>query len=165
MSVFICQMCKEPISNFICTNRLAMSIRDWLPSKHVDEFTRFHNSIVYYFNADHCEFGYSHEQHNSKNIVCAKRDKASVCAFCYISEVYEWLKERNENVAEQFLQVFSLGYKKIRYKSQDKIVKDAITESKVWEKDSGICDDCGEFSDELKIDNGTWVCKACSGEV
>ena len=163
MNVFVCQICKEPVTNFICPNRLATSMKDWLPSKIVDGFIRFHNVFLKHFNSEYCSFGNVRSHCESKNVICTESDRARVCAFCYITEVYEWLNHKNSAVAEQFLQIFSLGYKKVRYKFENKIVRQAITESRTWKKDSGICDECGEYSDELNIENGEWVCKACHG--
>ena len=161
MNVFICQMCKEPVTNFICPNRLAMSIRDWLPDKLTGKFSKFHSTLMSYFSSDRCDFRYQRSHCETKNILCTEKDQSRLCAFCYIAEVYEWLKNNNKSLAEQFLQVFSLGYQKVRYRLEGKIVRHPIIETDLWKTDSGICDECGEYSDELKRNNGEWICNAC----
>ncbi|MFH1445434.1 MAG: hypothetical protein ABIF08_03055 [Nanoarchaeota archaeon] len=162
MSVFMCQICKEPVTSFMCPNRLAVSIRDWLPSGFVDNFVRMHNTLLVHFSKDSCDFEHQHSQCGSRNIICGGKNRVSICAFCYIAEVYDWLKNKNTVLADQFLHVFSLGYKKIRFKLDRKIIREPILDTITWKTDSGICDECGEYSDELKLQRKEWVCEACS---
>lgn len=161
MSVFICQICKEPVTNFICPNRLAASINNWMPSRFTDGFIKFHNTFSKHFSTDYCDFSQTFDQCDSNNMICKGRHKMRVCAFCYLSEVYDWLSNKNKVISEQFLQMFSLGYKKARYKFRGRAIRQPVADIRVWKTDNGLCDECGEYSESLKRNKGEWVCRSC----
>jgi len=52
------------------------------------------------------------------------------------------------------------------FKKHDMIMKKheviPITEKENIDKDAGVCDECGEYSNELMLIDGQWVCPDCN---
>ena len=155
MEIPICQICKEPIHNFICIDCLAEDIKDWLPQHLVSRFSRFNEMFLGYFHYPH-----DHEE-NNHNLVCNGRGKGSICLYCYVNEVFQWLLNQNKTLARRFIRVFSFGLKVSRFRDIIKAKPQPITELIETDKEFGICDECGEYSDELRHIDGRWVCKEC----
>jgi len=38
-------------------------------------------------------------------------------------------------------------------------------ETPIKEKDVGICDECGEYTDDLRLFGGMWLCEKCADYV
>ncbi|RLI98519.1 MAG: hypothetical protein DRO99_00470 [Candidatus Aenigmatarchaeota archaeon] len=156
MEIPICQICKEPINNFVCLECLAKDISTWLPPGLSDRFTKFNDWFLDTFK---------HMPHTvtRHHIVCDLRGKGSVCLYCYVNEVFQWLMGEDKPVARRFRKLFSFGMRKGDFKQIIKSHAKPISEVEEMEKEEGICDECGEYSDELHILNGRWVCRVCWG--
>lgn len=153
--IFICQICKEPIHNFVCIDCLAGDIKKWLPEHIVSRFLRFNEMFLEYFHYPH-----DHEV-NTHHLVCNARGKSSICLYCYINEVFQWLNIQNKRVAMKFIKLFSFGFEKKGFRDITKANPQPITELTKEGEEFGICDECGEYSDELRHIDGKWVCKEC----
>lgn len=153
--LFICQICKEPIHNFVCIDCLAGDIRNWLPEHLVSGFLRFNEMFLEYFH-------YSHDHEvNNHHLVCGARGKGSICLYCYVNEVFQWLLSQNKMLAKRFISIFSFGLKISRFGNIIKANPQPITELTERIEEFGICDECGEYSDELRRIDGKWICKEC----
>lgn len=158
MEIQICKICKEPIWNFLCAECLARDIREWLPSKYKGFFFGFHRFFSKSFPSDF---------NNNGSVAClhCKSRELSVCPYCYTNEVFHWLKGKNSDLAHSFKRIFSFDFEGTGYKEvlgmEDMI---PITENMVVTGNQGICDECGEYSDELALMDGKWVCSDCAGE-
>ena len=61
--VFLCQICKEPIHNFVSIDKLSSEISDWLPREVTREFQIHNKSMMEIFHMQLCErTGHSDEQ-------------------------------------------------------------------------------------------------------
>lgn len=62
------------------------------------------------------------------------------------------------------MKVFSFGFKTKNFVN---ILKarpaEPIAETEAENEDFGLCDECGEFSAELILLEGKWMCRECSG--
>ena len=63
-------------------------------------------------------------------------------------------------MATQFAQLFPFDFEKIGHKSLLKTESQPV-DHKNEKKQLGICDVCGEYSDELICVEGEWVCDGC----
>lgn len=147
MQVSICQICKEPIWTFICSECLARDIKNWLPKKLSIGFSKFNRNFIRHF---HYKFFSSSQL---PCLHCKQIKQAPVCAFCYIREVFVWLKDKNMDLANTLLKLTSIA----------DISEDfqPVTEFKRENLEEGICEYCGMFSHELVFQSGKWICKEC----
>jgi hypothetical protein len=159
MEVSLCQLCKEPIWNFLCVNCLSRAVGKWLPGVYAAEFSRFHNNIARHFHYDYRDSkGYNY------CIRCKNAIESPVCPYCYINEVFLWLRGKNPDLASVFIKIFNFDFEKSGHKDFIGIhaTAEPITEDGTEHEELGICDECGEYSDELRVANGRWVCLQCS---
>ena len=153
--VSVCQICKEPIWNFFCPDCLAQDIKKWLPSTMATSFLNFHSHFSGYFqNNPNSSFNWC--------LKCKTLKEASVCPYCYANEVIYWLKESSPNLANKFSQLFPYDFERLGHKELMRSNIGPVTEEKKERTQSGICDMCGEYSDNLKDKNGEWVCEECT---
>ncbi|MFQ5648064.1 MAG: hypothetical protein ACE5FW_02400 [Candidatus Aenigmatarchaeota archaeon] len=117
------------------------------------------------FGAFHKHFaGYFHSNLNSAFnwcLNCKTLKEASVCPYCYTNEVIYWLKDKNVSLANKFAQLFPFDFEKIGHKEFFRTHIHPITDGVPLNKQFGICDSCGEYSDELVNTDGEWVCDKC----
>lgn len=146
----ICQLCKEPVWNFICPDCIAHGIKDFLPSNFVVGFTKFHQSFLSHFRNGGLPMNTCLE---------CKSKELTVCPYCYTHEVHSWLGKRNKSMATQFMNIFSFGFND---KPSHLPVGTEPISTDVSREDFGICDECGEYTEELVLLGGEWVCKGCS---
>lgn len=166
MEETICRLCKQPISNYICPNYLANHITKWMPENISHEFTNFHRGFMKDMNRN-CDV----DEHDMKcrhgHFVCVSGNSKNgtrnvVCLHCYINEVFQWISLKNNRLSDRFMEIFSFGFKKDSFR--EFIAAENFmptTNRKTWE-DSGICDECGEYSDKLALSNGEWICRGCT---
>lgn len=156
--VSVCQICKEPIWNFFCPDCLADDIKKWLPAQLSQPFSAFHNHFSGYFRSNlNSAFNWC--------LNCKTQKEASVCPYCYTNEVIYWLKDQNPQLANKFAQLFPFDFEKIGHKEFFRTHHHPITDTEDLpeRKRFGICDSCGEYSDELVSKDGEWVCEECRG--
>jgi len=152
--VSVCQICKEPIWNFFCPDCLATDIKKWLPVSLASQFDAFHKHLLSYFHSG---------LNNAFNwcLNCKTLKEASICPYCYTNEVIYWLKDKNVSLANKFAQLFPFDFEKIGHKEFFRTHIHPITDKAPLNMQFGICDCCGEYSDELVNIDGEWVCEKC----
>jgi len=155
--VMLCQICKEPIHNFACIDCLAKDIKNWLPVSLSNLFTEFNEWFLSVFDY------HKHEVLEGHHLVCNARGSGNICIYCYVNEVFQWIAGQDKAVAKRFRHLFSFGMKKTDFREVMLAHAEPISEVETVEKEFGICDECGEYADELKLLNGRWVCMECGG--
>ena len=158
MEASICKICKDPIWSFICIDCLEKDIIRWLPTNFVSEFKKFHKDIIkfFYFNASGFE----------RCLKCKSFHEASVCPYCYINEVYLWLENKNQKLAKEVAKMIPRDFvitEKDGCNWRDGIKP--IIETEIKKTNSGICEICGEYSENLKEINGKWICEECEDQL
>ncbi len=156
MNISICQLCKEPIWSFICPHCLAREIGRWLPSRAREAFGKFNENFFSNFSA-------TIDVDGLRCLRCRKVRLANICLFCYLAEVYDWLCERERNLAEAFFRMmphrrsFDVSSAVVSWK------RSAIPISATGhrETDEGICEICERYSDSIAHDEGRWLCRDC----
>ncbi len=154
----VCKICIEPITRFICPDCLYKAVQQWMwifaPSL-VGKFEVFHKRFI--------ETVVSEK--TTTCVVCKKEYYHIVCSYDYIREVYSWLHELlPKKKLRIFLSMFSLGFERIdrsirrrRFYSVGETLSPGEAIS-----DIGICEKCGNFSDQLrKNDSNYMVCENC----
>jgi len=160
MEVPICQICKDPIWSFVCIDCLADGIRDWLPQGLRSDFFEFNTDFRRFFS-------------NNTDVVflsclhCRDSKEASICPFCYLTEVIQWLKIKDAKKAEQLMKMIPTERDWKLTETNGCVWKDGflpITESCVERTHEGICENCGEYSDDILFVDGRWLCRNCKDE-
>ena len=153
----LCQICKEPIWNFLCTDCLADGVKSWLPDHFLDAFEKFHQTFSFHFRKS------PSEGQAERCIHCKKEREFVMCVFCYSNEVHHWLLRINEQAAKQFADLFDFDFERF---GRDEFVRPdqirPITEMENPRVDFGICDECGEYADELHPVDGMMLCRECA---
>ena len=158
VEVSLCQICKDPIWSFICPDCLAKDIEVWLPHPLSEQFSRFHKNFFGHFHAN-LDAGFQH------CLRCKTLSEAAICPFCYITEVSNWLKSKRSPYAKKLLKTLPSDSEwRVIERDGGYVWKNGVeplVESKSPKREYGICDECGEYSDELTFINGEWVCREC----
>ncbi len=159
MSLSICKICKEPIWNFLCLDCLEEDIKRWMPTEHLGGFLSFHRDFLNHFitpadaTFDAC-------------LRCRSLREAGVCAFCYLNEFVSWVRHLDTGLTEKLQNSFIFSFE--RRGEFDGFFRNTrlqpVTHVICEREGFGICDGCGEYSDELGNDNGRWVCPDCKEE-
>jgi hypothetical protein len=157
MNVPICQICKDPIWSFICPDCLSRDINRWLPGNLRGAFKRFNESFLR-------SFSITIDLDGLRCIRCRKIRIANICTFCYIAEVYGWLREKNMKLAETIYRMLPLA-RDWKLDSNGGCTWSnglvPVTESELEQRDEGICELCERYSDELVLMDGMWICRGC----
>jgi len=151
----ICQLCREPIWNFLCINCLGDNIKRWLPENFCEQFSKFHTEIKNHFHtfiADNYE----------PCIDCRKTSETPLCPYCYTHEVYHWISPINSDLARTFSKIFFFypfeGTEEIKTESSP------ITETGNLREINGLCDNCDQYSETLVKSGKGWNCEMCREE-
>jgi len=156
----ICRICFEPIINFLCTDCLSKTISRWLSSQDKQllvEYQKFNSFLLNFFSSDEQEFC----------VKCKRKSNTILCPYCYTNEVFWWLFTKNINLAKKFAYLFNfdfLGtgfYPHAKTRNLKPII---ITEDQDNFNEIGICESCGQLSENLKKENGLWLCESCREE-
>jgi len=170
----ICRLCLETVNNFICPDCLFKAITSWIlkigQEKLYSILLKKHQQIKTLLNSD--------ENGENVCIVCKKKYKEAVCPHCYLYEIYLTIKEQDSEVAREFEKVFNFDFsfhnpftQLTIWQSLHKQVlstrnfKPIIIVDKKVKSDIGICERCGEPSDDLKEVNGQWLCESCRNQL
>ena len=158
MQLAVCQMCKDPVWSYICPDCLTKEIFGWLPGKLSSDFRKFSRSLISCFTSF---------ESNMTKLVCIRCHSArevTLCPFCYIAETIQWLKGKSKNLAGILSMMLPLENDWEISKSSGCIWKDGIKPIayEEEERDEGICEECGEYSEETRHFEGRWVCGSCS---
>lgn len=157
MQLAVCQICKYPVWSYICPDCLAREIDRWLPRNLSGEFRKFSRFLLEHFA--------SFESSLTK-IICLKchvQKEVSLCSFCYITEVFEWLHEKNSELAKTLFMTLPMDAS-ARISGSARNFWTQITPISYVEKPDaaeGICEECGEYSDETELSDGIWLCSGC----
>ncbi len=150
--ICICKICKEPIWNFICPDCLAENIRKTIPGSFLGRFSAFHSKFSAFFG--------SVFDAQEMCIKCGNPQTTAVCMHCYITEVLAWLKNESPQVEKHLEPLLNYGFDK-HEEFIGSIMAEPVTRNNNYITDSGICDECGEYSEKLLLVNGEWVCRDC----
>ena len=157
MEVQICQLCKEPIANFASLENLGRSIEGWLPSPANERFAETNRQFLEIFR-------YHPHKIQQHHLVVNSPISESICLYCYVNAVYQWLDGIDRAVARRFRKLFAFGMKKEEFREVILSHAEPITEKMPMSREFGLCDVCGDFSEELSNSNGDWLCEGCTGE-
>ena len=152
MTLAVCQICKYPVWSYICPDCLSAEITRWLPGKLSSEFRRFSRSFLQHFSSVEGNLTIL------RCIRCHKAREATLCSFCYITEAFHWLHEKNRALAKTLFMALPLDSS---LKTTHEWNETEPISYQEQEKDEGICEECGEFSEQTTIVNGRWVCDSC----
>ena len=141
----VCLMCKEPINSPLTVEEIDKHIELWLPGELSRGFADFQTALITYADSP-----FIREPKPLSGKI--------ICIYCYVKEVYQWLDGMNGELAERFLDTFSFGFAKRTFRSHE---EHADIDMEGQRKEFGICDECGEYTDELVELEGEWVCVAC----
>jgi len=160
MEVPVCQMCKDPIWSYICPKCLAEDIKNWLPTIHSDPFKKFHATLEKFFepNLDTTFIQCLH---------CKTSAPASICPFCYVVEVFNWLNPIDQELAKHMFKMLPLAKDWVVTEHSGCVWKEGfrpLIEQEEKKEEFGVCDECGEYTDELVLINGEWVCNECGSQ-
>jgi hypothetical protein len=152
----MCQICKDPIWSFICPHCLASDISKWLPASLRGAYKQFSSGLIRSFSK-------SIELDGLRCLHCRKIRLANICPFCYLGEVYDWLGERNPELASRFFRILpmrrSIQFKPSGLSWKDGVIPISATQDR--EVDEGMCETCEAHSDELVNNDGRWICRDC----
>ena len=144
----ICMLCKEPITTPLEIGQIGKHIEMWLPGRLVEQFNQLNSGLTRHVRTFY--------RVSSSGTLSGRL----VCMHCYVKEVYQWLKEVDTKLANQFIMVFSFGYSKESFEKDDMFCPP--DESPEEEQGFGLCDECGEYGESLEYMTGEWICKDCS---
>ena len=147
MESLACNICKEPAWNFMCMNCVAKDVDKFLPRKLSPQFQQFHRNFYTHFDSPQLILN-----GQVYCVNCKSTQESPICQHCYTREVHTWLEERNLSVARQFLKMFSFGG----------LEEHTAADNPSSEVEFGICDECGEYADELENVDGEWMCTECA---
>ncbi len=148
----VCQLCREPIWNFLCIDCIGKNVKEWLPSAFSQEFGQFHQSVKSHFQtyvADNYE----------PCLDCSKLNETPICPYCYTHEVYHWISAMNPDTARNFSKIFF--FYPFEGSEYIKSERGPIEETENKKPGVGLCDSCAEYSENLEAGSGGWYCETC----
>ncbi len=151
MEAVICQLCREPIWNFLCTSCLSDTVNKWMPATLVPEFNGLNNTINQYLKTTPDNY--------EPCLKCDRLNETALCPHCYTHEVFHWLKGRNVELAGVFSKIF-FYYK---FEGAELLLSNTppLTNGKNKRESDGSCDNCGSESTYLNNLEGEWYCETC----
>jgi hypothetical protein len=152
MDVQICQLCKEPIQNYVSLRALGNEIESWLPTEESVMFRKFHTDFLHTFR---------YPDRPAQHHIITNRQGPMICIYCYVNEVFQWLSGVNGAVAKRFRRFFSFGMRKEDFREIIISHAQPVTEGSTEAASFGICDSCGEYADELAHTDGGLLCEGC----
>lgn len=156
MQLAVCQICKYPVWSYICPDCLAKEIAQWLPEKLSGEFGRFSRSFLEHFRSVESNLT------RIRCIHCHRLKESTLCSFCYITEVFRWLHEKNRGLARTLFMTLPPDSRfKIAGSAECKWSEIRPISFSETETDEGICEECGEFSERTTLIDGRCICENC----
>lgn len=160
MNGTICQICKQPVRNYMCIECIGTGIKDWLPFMHIRGFMKFHRLFSEQFTYDYAVF-----KGRNSCLKCKKDMQHPVCPYCYINEVFLWIKERDVTLAALFINVFRFDFEGSGHREFHDLEEfEPLTGEEERNMDEGICEECECYSAELREQDGKWLCELCEEE-
>lgn len=153
----ICRMCLEPIFNFLCVDCLGNTVQKWLQSvkpEFSNEFSGFHRQMLKYAQS---------EENLEKCIKCRRTTDTVMCPYCYEKEVFWWIFNKDIKLSRVFVRLFNFDFLGTGYLPTIKTrnVEPIVLTAKKDVSDINICEGCGQESDDLREENGVWLCESC----
>ena len=124
-----------------------------LPPEQVPDFLEFQKSISSYFSSGNTEM---------PCIICGKPNPAVICIYCYTQEVRDFVMNEKPELSD-LLRAFRLKFQKEGRPESNAFMP--VFEDDNLRRAPGLCDECGEYSDELVPVEGEWVCPECGEHV
>jgi hypothetical protein len=154
----ICRICLEPVFNFLCVDCLGNSASSWIDSVRpelLNEFKGFHRSLFKYISSD---------QNFEKCMKCKNTTDAVICPYCYEREVFWWMFTKDVKLSKIFARIFNFdflgtGYLPASIKTRN--LEPVVLMDKREKSDINICEGCEQASDDLRDENGIWLCESC----
>ncbi len=153
----ICQICREPVWNFLCIDCLSKDVSKWLPTAFGHQYQNFHKEVktqFHTFAADNYE----------PCLSCDMLSESPICPYCYTHEVYHWLAQTNPDIAKNFGKIFFFyPFEGSEYIKSD---RGPIEATKNEKPHTGMCDGCTEYSENLMqaTEPGGVFCETCRDE-
>lgn len=147
MEALACNICKEPAWNFMCMDCVSKDIDAFLPAQLKPRFQEFHKGFSTHFDSSMLILNGS--VHCMK---CKSTKESPICPQCYSNEAYNWIDDHDPSLARKFFTMFSFGGPP----------ESAVDRDMKPEEEFGICDECGEYTEELVQTEGEWVCHDCT---
>lgn len=146
----ICQLCREPIWNFICIDCLKTKVERWIPNTLSQGFNQFHQNLQNHFSTTPDNY--------EPCLKCEVLNEKPICPHCYTHETFYWLKENDAVVARAFSKIFFF----YKFEGTEILKSDCLPVETFKEKegDIGICDNCGD-NNYLENIEGGWYCEVC----
>jgi len=144
----ICQLCREPIWNFLCTECLGNKVEQWIPKTLSHDFTEFHQGLQQYFHTTPDNY--------EPCLKCQLLSEKPICPHCYTTEVFQWMVRVDPATARNFGKIFFF----YNFEGTE-TTSDAVMEVKEKEGDIGICDNCGDNSSNVRETDWGWFCETC----
>ena len=149
-----CVLCNEPIWSFICADCIGAGMRSWLAPALVPRFEQFHASL-----ASICT------ETELQCVRCGEQKPAALDWYCTMNELAQWLLHEDPARGEQLLRMLPLKDSvtselhgaRLRASARPLTEGDALLERREF----GLCDECGEYNDELHSIASEWVCSRC----
>lgn len=144
METVVCKICGEAGLNFLCMQCVGKDVADFLPKPMRKGFGGFHRAFSLTLSSGPMQ------NDAVACLNCRSTQESPICPECYAEEVSSWLEERSPAVAKKFLKTFSF---------------DTRESETVEEEGFGICDECGDYGEDLVFADGEWMCHECSANI
>jgi hypothetical protein len=151
--VQICQLCKEPIQNYVSLRTLGKEIEAWLPSPESGMFSAFHRDFLGAFR---------YPDRPALRHIITNRQGPMICVYCYANEAFQFLNGVSKPIARRFRRFFSFGMRKEDFREIILSHAQPVSGGDEPAGIHGICDSCGEPSDGLRSSESGWVCEDCN---
>lgn len=155
----LCNICKDPVTTFICPDCLATGIAAWLPASLSLMFEKFHSGFVQHFRSlPDSGLGYC--------IRCKSLRPASICPHCYLVEASHWLRMTSSRAADVLLHILPLEIECTFTECSGcewKTSYEPVSADRDEQADENLCDRCGDYG-IIRTVNGEWVCEECGEE-
>ena len=157
MQVAVCQICKYPVWSYICPDCLSREIGKWLPRELSSEFREFNRSFLAHFTSIESNLTQTRCLH------CHTMKETTLCSFCYVTEVFHWLHEKDRGLAKTLFMALPLD-SSLKATSGMRSEWSEIRPISYAENGSAerICEECGEYS-QTQESEGRRLCSVCMG--
>ncbi|MFB6076356.1 MAG: hypothetical protein ABEK17_04395 [Candidatus Aenigmatarchaeota archaeon] len=154
----ICNICLEPIYHFICSDCLHEQVKEWL-GKNASYLIPEVEEIVQNIKENLLK----NRENRVYCIHCKEEKTGFVCPYCFIREIYFVLKNIDKQKADELAQTFDFDFQRTGFYSIKKDVEnfESIIEIEQQKLETGICENCELFQDELRMFNGEFLCEDC----
>lgn len=156
----ICKLCLEPIQNYLCADCLHDDVKKWLSAKSHSfavQIESFDTKLKQHFST---------KQNTEYCMKCRNEIKSAFCMYCYVKEVFQWIFFKDPWLAQKFVKLFNFDFAGTGFLMVNEIrnLAPVVLSERKRKSDSGICENCGNTSEELIELNGEWNCESCRDE-